>query len=105
MTEYPQLSELLEAIDNDWAICDDNDDHDYMTLVNEDREEHPALRSPKSHFADLEAQRLVIFDEELSHPKNASREYMDFLGERVPEPFVYFYTLTDRGRDYLRQQR
>ena len=105
MDEYPQLRELLEAIDNDWAICDDSDDHDHMTLVDEDREEHPTLRPPKSLFPALEAKGLVTFNEQLSHPKNSPREYMEFLDDRIPEPFVYFYMLTDIGREYLRRSR
>ena len=101
MEDYPQLRELLEAIGNDWAVCDDSDEHDYMTLVNEDRDEHPALRPPKSLFAELEAEGLVTLDETLSHSRDSERQYMDLLGERIPEPFVYFFRLTDLGREHL----
>ncbi len=100
MIDYPHVAEVLEAIASDWAICDDSDDHDYMTLVNEDREVHPTLKPPKDLFPRLEADGLIVFNAELSHPRVGERQYMEFLDERIPEPFVYFYTLTEAGKQY-----
>ena len=103
MNDYPHLAELLDAIAHDWAVCDDSDDHDHMTLVNEDRDVHPTLKPPKDLFPRLEVDGLIVFNAELSHPKDAERQYMEFLDERIPEPFVYFYALTEAGRQHLKR--
>jgi len=102
MINYSALPELLKAIDNDWAVCDYSDSHEHMTLVNADREEHPTLRPPKALIEELEAEGLVRFDAERSTPKGTQREYMEFLDITVPEPFVYFFLLTNSGRDFLK---
>lgn len=101
MVNYPQLKELLQAIDDDWAVCDDNDAHEHMTLVNLDRDQHPTLLPPKSLFDELESAGLLMFDSSRSTAKGAPRDYIEFLDEQIPEPFVYFYILTDLAREYL----
>ncbi len=102
MIKYPELPELLEAIDNDWAVCDNSDSDEHMTLVNADRVEHPTLHPPKALFEELEAEGLVRFDPAKSTAKGKPREYMEFLDEQVPDPFVYFYVLTGSGWEHLK---
>lgn len=102
IVNFPQLKELLQSIDDEWAVCDDSDAHEHMTLVNPDRDQHPTLRPPpKSLFDELESGGLLAFDSSRSTAKGVPREYIEFLDEQVPEPFVYFYLLTDRAREYL----
>lgn len=91
--------ELLEAIEADWALCDEKDEDQHMILVNEDRDEHQSLRPQKSLVRELEAEGYLQFDESKSDPKNKRREYMEFLDETIPVRFVYFYTVTDKGRE------
>lgn len=95
------IAELLQAIETGWSLCDEKDTDDFMVLVNESRTEHPSLKPLKSLVKELEMQGYLSFDEVKSDPKNKSREFMDFLGDKIPIQLVYFFTVTSKGKDLL----
>ncbi len=94
------IKELLNAIESDWAICDEKDKDEHMVLVNEDRDEHPTLKPLKSLVQQIEKEEYILFDEKKSDAKDKEREYMDFLDKKIPVPFVYFYEVTDKGKKF-----
>lgn len=93
------ILELFDAIEADWALCDENDDDEHLVLVNEDRDEHPTLKPLKSLVQSLEVDGYLQFDESKSDSKEKQREYMNFFNQIVPIPFVYCYQVTDKARE------
>ena len=96
-----QIAALLEAVAADWALCDEKDEDDFMVLVNADRDAHESLKPLKSLVNGLEADGYIRLDAGRSDPKDRRREYLDFLDEKVPVAFVYFYEVTDKGEKWL----
>lgn len=99
------ILQLFQAIDDDWAICDDNDEDQHMVLVNEDRDERDDLTPSKLLIAQMEDEGLIELDTERSDPKGAKREFMDFLDKKMPVPFVYLYKVTDKGRKLIAESK
>ena len=91
---------LIEAIDNDWAVCDDNDEDDFMVLINEDREELEELKPLKKLVSVMEEEGLILLDNERSDSRDAKREFDDYFDEIVPIPFVFMYNITKEGRTF-----
>ena len=94
------LAQVVEAIDDDWAFTDTDDDEPYFVLVSESRTEHETFRPDKKAIQLFETEGLIEFCHKRSDPKTKEREYMDFLDETITVPFVYFYTVTDKGRTH-----
>jgi len=92
------LAQVIEAIDDDWAFTDKDDDDPYFVLVSESRSEHQSFRPGKKEIQHFETEGLIEFCRKRSDPRTKEREYMDFLDEKLTVPFVYFYTVTERGR-------
>jgi hypothetical protein len=90
--EIPVIKRILQAIHDDWAICDDSDDLDHMVLVNECREVMDDLKPKKRLIQEMEQMELI---ETPSH--YGEREYIDFGKSRTPVHFVYTYFITDKG--------
>ena len=55
MTESEEIILLLEAIIEDWAVCDDSDEDDCMVLVNADRDEREDFKPSKELVSKVEA--------------------------------------------------
>ncbi|MFK8012696.1 MAG: hypothetical protein AB8B80_11680 [Marinicellaceae bacterium] len=91
---------LIEAIDNDWAVCDDSDEDDCMVLVNENRDEMKSFRPSKSLVKSLEDEGLIELDSGRSDRKGAERKFDQFLDETYPIPFVFMYRITVKGREF-----
>lgn len=98
------LTLVVEAIDDDWAFTDKDDDDPYFVLVNESRNEHDSFKPEKMAIQLLEERGLIEFCTKRSDPKNKQREHMDFLDETLTVPFVYFYIVTDEGRRLAKPQ-
>lgn len=97
------IVELFEAIEADWALCDDRDEDKHLVLVNESRDEHQSLRPLKKIVLELEEKGYLKFDESKSDSKQKERVYMHILDQRTPIPFVYFYKVTEKGRELYEQ--
>jgi len=93
-----QIPKLFKAIEKDWVICDDNDEDDFMVLVNEDRDLHKNLKPPKTLINALEIEDYIKLDLEQSDEKGKPREFMDWFDGPKAIPFVYFYNLTSKGK-------
>src|SRR5262245_12937641 len=93
--------QLFEAIKGDWALTDENDADTHMVLVNMDRDKREDLKPPKTLVPQLEAEGFIEMDIERSDSKGSQREFLDFLGERTPIPFVYLYKITEKGRKFI----
>lgn len=85
--------EVMQAIHNGRLLCDDNDEHDYMVLVDENRLIKEDLKPLKSLIKRMEKEGLIIQYDEI----NEKREYMKLLGQLYPVSFVYLYSVTDKG--------
>ena len=58
--EHTDLTlQLFQAIDDDWASCDDNDEDKHIMLVNEDRDERDDLKPSKTLIATIENEGLI----------------------------------------------
>jgi len=97
--ETRTILELFNAIEDDWAICDDRDEDDHMVLVNEDRDENEDLKPLKSLIAKLEKEGLIELDTQRSDAKGSKRKYMGSLDgtSEIPIPFVFMYKITSKG--------
>ena len=92
---------LLKAIQDDWALTDENDADAHMVLVNADRDKRNDLKPLKTLVSQLEAEGLIKLDLKKSDPRGAKREFLDFFGEKESIPFVYFYEVTAKGRKFI----
>ena len=99
------IVELFDAIEADWALCDEKDDDEHMVLVNENSDEHQTLKPPKSLVSELEKEGYIRLDEEKSDTKEMKREYMNFLEETIPVAFLYFYEITKKGKELYAEYR
>ena len=95
------ILKLLKAIEDDWALTDQNDADAHMVLVNADRDERDDLKPLKVLVLQLEAEGLIKLDLKKSDSRGAKREFLDFFGEKEAIPFVYFYKITPKGRRFL----
>ena len=91
---------LLKAIQDGWALADQDDADAHMVLVNADRDERDDLKPLKSLVFQLEAEGLIKLDLKKSDSKGAKRKFLDFFGEKESIPFVYFYEVTTKGRKF-----
>lgn len=96
---------LIDAIDKDWAVCDEKCEDDFMVLVNEDREEMKGFHPSKALVISLEKDGLIELDTERSDKKGVERRFDKFLDETYPISFVFMYKVTEKGRQfYARNQ-
>jgi len=93
------IIEIFQALETDWALCDEKDEDDHMVFVNEDRDQHETLKPSKALVKELEKEQYIQLDEKRSDPKERERDYMEFFEETIPVPFVYFYKVTKKGKE------
>ena len=94
-----ELRMLFDLIDDDWALVDDDDNHDYLLLVNERRDANPIVRPRKDLTEAVVELGLLEFQDGLSQ-FGGDREYMTGGVEPIPVPHVYFFHVTDEGRAF-----
>lgn len=94
------MLEVIASINNDWALCDDNDDDEFMTLVDSNRMIREDLKPPKILVQEMEQEGLIVTDDEYGE-----REYMDIFGEQKPIPFVYLYIVTNKGNELYKKNQ
>ena len=92
---------LLNALTDDWSLCDDDDKDSFMVLINEDREAHPDVKPDKILVSALENEGFISIDKNRSDAKGQKRKFMNFFDEPVPIPFVYFYKVTAKGKSLV----
>lgn len=91
-TELEIMLEVIESINSDWALCDNHDEDDFMTLVDSNRTTKEDLKPLKTLVKLMEDEGLIVTNYDYD-----KREYMKLLGEMYPIPFVYMYTITKKG--------
>lgn len=105
MNESEKIVLLIDAIKNNWAVCDDRDEDSFMVLVNADRDEREDFKPSKELVAKLENEGLVELDESRSDLKGQERSFNDFFGKITPIPFVYMYKITKKGHEFYKNQK
>jgi hypothetical protein len=104
MNDKDNEARVIEAIDHDWAFTDQADCPEVYVLVSEDRTENEHFRPSKSLVMRMEEDGLIEFCSKRSDERGKEREYMDFLEEKIPIHFVYFFNVTKRGRERIKQK-
>ena len=93
--ELQIAKKIVNLLINDWMISDDNDDFDYMVLVDSNRKIHQ-LKPTKEIIAKMQKEGLIYTDDVFN-----KREFMKLLGKKIAIPFVYDFSITKKGNDLL----
>ncbi len=92
--------EIINAIDNDWALTDDCDKHEHMFLVDSNRTKREDLKPMKSLIKKMEKEGLIKTEDVYEE-----REYMKLLGKSYAVPFVYMYKVTEKGLGFKKKYK
>jgi hypothetical protein len=106
MTERSQIVAVLRALEEGWALVDDADSSDYMVLRNEDRDELEHLQPTKTLVRLMENESLIEDRHKPTERDFSSKFEWDRvtgrrIETRIPNPIVYAYTVTSKGRKLL----
>lgn len=106
MTERSQIVAVLKALDEGWALVDDAESLDYMVFRNEDRDELENLQPTKALVSLMENEGLIEDrDKPVERDFSSKFEWDRATGRRIetriPNPIVYAYMLTSKGRELL----
>jgi hypothetical protein len=104
-TEREEIIAVLRAIRENWSLKDENDEDDFVVLVNSDRERMKDFFPKKELIYKMEFHGYIqpksplAFERELYYKKD---EHGDIIIIRKPEPAVYFYDVAPKGTELLK---
>ncbi|SRR5260221_7333402 len=101
-----QIVRIIKALEEGWTLVDDDQNHDFMVLVNESREELEGLRPEKALVFEMEACGLIVDPEQgLSYEERSGFYYRkdgsDGEWRIVPGPVVYLFEVADKGKGLI----
>ena len=92
-----ELCMLFDLIEAGWALTDDDDDEDFLKLVDEGRNTHPVIQPRKELIHHLVKRGLIEF-QETSQRFGLEREWFGGGDYEYPVPSVYFFDVTEQGK-------
>ncbi|QHG10812.1 hypothetical protein GSF12_12550 (plasmid) [Moraxella osloensis] len=94
--ENEQLIDFLNFINQGYVVSDEQDEDNFVVLVDENREILSDFKPSKDFIKEIEKSEFVTIVD-----KEKKREYFNSRGKRKPMPLITIYKLTSKGMDLL----
>ena len=103
---------VLKALDERWALVDEKDEDDFVTLVNESRDEMENFILKKEFIRKMVQFGFIKDPEKDTRPDKREmgthyekdKSDVEWIAVTTPNPVIYFYEITSKGRDLLNSE-